>query len=186
MNAGDLLIQSITDAFRYIFQNINGKFLSTSQKLFAIQTLQDQFRPDVIGLAEPNLNWTAHQCQHLRTAVSYSWPHHRSVTASCPPDPASPAISNRLQGGVAQISHGKHSGQISSYYSDPLGRWCSQSLRIKDNRFITIITAYRPCSTAVDPTTNTIIAQQSRELRKHGISKHPRPQFLKDLSKFIL
>ena len=48
------------------------------------------------------------------------------------------------------------------------------------------MTAYRPGSTAIDPTTNATIAQQSRQLRKHGISTHPRPQFLKDLSKFIL
>ena len=160
--------------------------MSTCQKLFTIQTLQDQFHPDVIGLAEPNINWTAHQRQLLTTAINYSWPHHRSVTTSCPPDPASPVKSNRLQGGIAQITHGKHSGHISAFHADPLGRWSSQSLRLKNNKFITIITAYRPCSTAINPKSNTIIAQQSRYLRKHGISKHPWPQFLKDLSKFIL
>ena len=183
VNAGDQLTQTPTDAFCHIFQNINGKFLSTCQKLFTIQTLQDQFRPDAIGLAETNIDWTTHQRQHLKTVVDYSWPHHRSATTSCPPDPASPVRSNRLQGGIAQMTHSEHSGHVSAFHADPLGRWSSQSLRIKNDEFLTIVTACRPCSTAIDPTSNTIVAQQSRQLRQHGVSKHPRPQFLKDLSK---
>ena len=51
---------------------------------------------------------------------------------------------------------------------------------------LTIITAYCPCKSKIDPTTNTIITQQYHKYRKRGIHLHPRKQFLKDITKFIL
>ena len=112
-----------SNTFRCAFQNINGKFASSSQKLFTLQTLLDldQFHPDIIGLTEPNVNWTSKQCQNLKTTVNYSWPHHHSVATNCPTDPAFPVCSPHSKGGMVQITHGKHSGRISSFHADPLG-----------------------------------------------------------------
>jgi len=86
-----------------------------------------------------------------------------------------------------QLSHGKHTGRIVTQTKDPLGRWVSQSLQIKNHKTITFITAYRPCDQAVTKGSgNTTVQQQHLQLKRRGINTHPRYQFDQDLQKFIL
>ena len=67
-----------------------------------------------------------------------------------------------------------------------MGRWSSQKLRLKNNKFLTIITAYQPFISTIDPGSGTIAAQQLKKYCSKGINNHPRAQFLKDLKTYIL
>ena len=172
-------------SFCYLFHNTNGKFISAAQKHFVTTTILEQYQPDAFGLTEPNIPWNRHHRNLIKASMCHHWPHHKLVASNC--------LSNKIygnnerqQGGSLQIFHGRHSGRISHFHEDKFGRWVSQTLRLKDNRKLTIITAHRPCQSPIDPKSNTIMCQQCREYRKRGLRTHPRQQFLVDFQKYAL
>lgn len=72
--------------------------------------------------------------------------------------------------------HGSHNGRIFHHEGDSLGRWATQILRLKNNRSLSITTAYRPCSSSLaNAGEGTILKQQFRELRRQGIA-NPNPR----------
>ena len=68
---------------------------------------------------------------------------------------------SNLQRGLLQTIQGKHSRRFVNHYSDPLGRWTSQSLRLKNDKILTTITAYRPCQKLVEAGSSTKVTQES-------------------------
>ena len=85
-----------------------------------------------------------------------------------------------------QSIQGKYSGRITSHHSDPLRRWSTQSIRLKNDKILSIISAYRPGSAEVEAGSLTIITQQSLVYKSNNITTHPRKQFLHDLKTYIL
>ena len=137
--------------------------------------------PCIIGLAEANLNWS-----HLHTKTSvYSslkarWPQLRVATSHL--DGAFPSCPFTQAVGCLQLTSGRTSGRVQGWFSDPLGRWCAQTLLGASNHQITKITAYRVCQTA---RSGLLIAykQQRWYLITQTNSLHPDPRqsMLKDL-----
>lgn len=122
-----------------------------------------------MGITEPNIQWTPQQAAQLRTATQALWPYSKEVHGNCIPDAHFHDPTSRQQGGIVQFLHGTHNGRIYQHSTDPLGRWATQVLRLKEGRSLAIITAYRPCNASLATAgPGTIIMQQYRELRKRG------------------
>ena len=117
--------------------------------------------------------------------MSLHWPHHRTAYSNCK-DTDVPDKEKYLQGGTLQTLHGRHSGRLCHHHTDSLGRWSVQTLRLRNNKKLAIITAYRPCKMQINAGSNTVVTQQWKQLRKKNISQHPRSRFLYDLKMLIL
>ena len=126
-------------------------------KNLTLHTVLEQHQPDTIDLAETNVPWDIDHCRELKIIVNLHWPHHRSISSHCSPDPALPPNETHLPGGSLQLTHGEHSGQIQSFHSDKCGRWTSQSPRLKNNKCLTVITAHCPCDTTPNPLSNIVV-----------------------------
>lgn len=87
------------------------------------------------------------------------FPKMGDPTTYCSLNPT-PPNEKCLPGGLLQLTHGKHSGRITSFNKDNYSGWVSQSLCLKNNKFLTIITACRPNDTTLDPLSNAIAQQQ--------------------------
>ena len=56
-----------------------------------------------------------------------------------------------------------------------------QNTTFKNDKLLTIITAYQQCIFTIDLGSSTIAAQQLKQYCSKGINNHPRVQFLQDL-----
>ena len=103
--------------------------------------------PHIVGLAETNLNWSHF---HTKTSVYSSlkacWPQLRVATTHL--DGAFPSCPSTQAGSCLQLTSGCTSGRVQGSFSDPMGRWCSQTLLGASSHQITIITEYRVCQAA--------------------------------------
>ena len=97
-------------AFRYLFQNINGKFNNLLQKNTALTPLL-QLQPDIMGLIEPNVMWNQTQRSEYYTTLKHHWPQQKSALAYCNDSDLKPTC-RHLQGGTAQTVHGRHTGRV--------------------------------------------------------------------------
>ena len=139
----------------------------------------------IICLAETNLNWS-----HIPTKTSiYSllkawWPHLHVATAYL--EGAFPCCPPSHPGGCFQIISDRVSRPVLHTHSDPMGRWCSQTLQSKANHQISFITAYRVCQTARSGPL-TAYKQQRRYLITHfnNTTSNPRNAMLADLTSYI-
>ena len=82
--------------------------------------------------------------------------------------------------------HHLPSGRVHNTFSDPMGRWCSQTLQSKSNQKISFITAYRVCQTAWSGPL-TAYKQKCRHLITHFYvtSPHLQESMLADLTTYI-
>jgi len=153
-------------------------------------TLQDltNIGPDVLGISEPNIQWTSKQTDQFRQAIHSLWPYSKAVYGNCPPDAHFSDPSSSQQGGIVQVIHGSHSGRIFSHSVDHLGRWATQIIRLKQGKSLAIISAYRPCDTNLATAgEGTVVKQQFRELRRRGLPQpNPRQLFLRDLQTHVI
>ena len=126
--------------FHDIFQNINRKFNKQLQKnnIFNIIT---SFNADSFGFSEPNIHWTHTQQSQYRHILTHHWPHHCLVFTKFKSSLTDDLTSDWLPGGTVQTLHGRHAGRVSSFYADQFGRWVSQTLKLKNEKKLTIITA---------------------------------------------
>jgi hypothetical protein len=91
------------------------------------------------------------------------------------------------QGGNVHICTSHWTGQIVKRIDDQrnMGRWTGQKYRLKENRYLTVITAYRPCrysKTHLLKATQTVHHQQTTLLEKQGfVDPDPRKIFIDDL-----
>eukprot|EP00957_Ditylum_brightwellii_P083130 6320468-Ditylum_brightwellii.AAC.1 len=79
------------------------------------------------------------------------------------------------------------SGRIINKNSNPsgLGRWSYVKIDGRDQRQVTVVTAYRPCLQH-NPGNNTVTAQQIRIMRQNGVNKpKPRMAWIQDIKHHI-
>jgi hypothetical protein len=130
----------INTHLRIVFQNCNTLSKDHFTRFSYLNRLK-LLEPHIFGLVETNLNWS-----HFPTKTSvYSslkacWSQLRVTTS--PLEGAFPSCPSTQAGGCLQLTSGRTSGQVQRSLSDPMGRWCSQTLQGASNQLITIITAY--------------------------------------------
>jgi hypothetical protein len=147
----------------------------------ALKSLRD-LQVDIIGCAETKIEWTDRDRQQ---AVSYAKCQFGHTTIATSNSDYSVGYKHQ-PGGTAMILTKNTSSRYHSKINDPsgLGRWSGFKLYAKENKYIHIITAYRPhVDTKHD--SSTTFQQQIRLLQNSGV-KNPDPQLiLNDLAKFV-
>jgi exonuclease III len=89
-------------------------------------------------------------------------------------------------GGTLQISMGHITGRIICSYTDPLGRWVSQTFKGRNGMSLTIISAYQVVNDSPHLGLTTAAAQQRSLLTQMNYSEcNPRKAFKQDLRKYL-
>ena len=146
----------------------------------------NRMQADVVCLFEINLDTTKTKVQSsLHDSARSIFDHYRlKVTSS-----TIPSKNDFKPGGCAIISINNISGRVITTGDDLLGRWCYQTLGCKNNRKLTIISAYQVCQQEIKEGNRikslTATVQQISMLRQQGRDITPRQAFIQDLRKFI-
>jgi exonuclease III len=177
MPFGDTYEEKSKDTFRLAFNNINGLSLS-SQSLHDFLSVTQDLQLDWIGLAETHLDSTK--------------PHVRAQFKSAMQSPQGfPAVNcifsasdinfgtDRKRGGVLQMSINNLATRTIASYSDPYGRFTSQTHIGKNGNLLTIITGYRVGDTSQGPA--SAYAQQRAMLVSQNRPAKPRALFNVDI-----
>jgi len=155
------------DTFRIMLQNPRGlKLFSNNVEVHYSLAICQELGVSALCMPETNINW-GHKLAHtiLHNAARKTWEHY-SYSVSHTEDKFTTA---NQPGGTATILANKWISRIVDKGTDPfgLGRWNNITLRGKNEKRVTLITAYRVCIqtlSACGQTTAT--AQQHRMLSK--------------------
>lgn len=141
---------------------------------------------DIATFVQTSINWRfLHLRNRLRMSLQRMFPKHKLNISRNKFSSEQPA----LPGGCAQIVTGNWSGRIIEFIHDfrNMGRWCGIKLRLKGDRHLYLITAYRVCqqsSAHIGP--ETAYLQQEYMLSLEGfVSPDPRKQVILDLMQSI-
>jgi hypothetical protein len=179
------------NCFRVYYQNINGLTSGESLNQWAdiVNTMKDH-KCDIFGYSETNTNW---QYQNTKTRINHiinkQFPNSSTTLSD---NRFNPNDSSRyLPGGAIQSCTGYWTSRLISTIHDPrkMGRWTGQKFRLKANRTLTIITAYRSCkknNTNNKSTSISTYRQQSVMLTEDGYeTPDPRKVFIQDIITLI-
>ena len=184
---GDTIEVKCDNTVRIYFQNVNSFGLSQgTNKVNTILRSMQTMECDIATFVQTSINWRfLHLRNRLRMSLQRLFPIHKLNIARNKFNSEQPA----LPGGCAQIVTGNWSGRVIEFIHDfrNMGRWCGVKLRLKGDRHLYLITAYRVCqqsSAHIGP--ETAYRQQELMLALEGfVSPDPRKQFILDLMKCI-
>jgi hypothetical protein len=145
---------------------------------------------EICGLAETNTDWEYKSTKDELTnkaknifrnsALNFSNNQFRSEHKT-----------SYQPGGCIHICTNHWTGTIIQKIDDDrnMGRWTGQKYRLKGDRYLTIITAYRPCrysSSHFQKATQTVHSQQATMLKDQGLEEpDPRKIFIDDMIKLV-
>jgi hypothetical protein len=182
----DMHIPISPDLTRLYFINLNG--LSLKDKSVKFRELCEEIQASDIHLfaaAEHNLDtnkFAVRKC--LQDTARKTFKQHSLQLATS----SIPAEKFYKPGGTMIMAQGDIVGRIKERGSDPLGRWTWIKLVGKDQKLITLISAYQVCAKPTNRSGTTAYHQQESLLRQRGIKKakaKPRKYFYRDLNEFI-
>jgi hypothetical protein len=177
-------IPSPPNTTRLYFINLNG--LNLEKKAVKFRDLCEELRKADLHLfsaAKHNLDTNKFAVQqNLQNIARKSFPHQCIQTAT------SSTLANKFYkpGGTLIMAQGDLVGRIKDRGSDSLGRWSWMTMVGKNQRLVTVISAYQVCIRPTNRTGTTAYHQQESLLRQKGIKKaKPRKYFQHDLDEFI-
>ena len=121
-------------------------------------------------MTETNTNWNIPGVyEDIKRKLNKVWKRNKLTTSN-----SYERTKTKYQpGGTATLITSKSVQRISNAGSDHLGRWSYVTLKGKNGRKITLVTAYRVCpNTLATAGPTTCWMQQWRALRKKGVEKH--------------
>lgn len=182
---GDTFREELEDNnIRFAFQNIHGLSHHSGLHVSTEIDAMSQWNISVMGMAETNRAWTAHQRFDHDFMMTSHFPSSRTLYASAPIH----AHDQTYQPGGNLLSvTGRTTGRIYDYGTDEMGRFCWYALRGKRDEGVLVVVAYRVCHKASDkPGPFTAYQQQHTYLRTLGVANpNPRSQVLKDIATLI-
>ena len=174
--------------FRIYGQNTNGLNLGHDGGDFA-EFCENMFQLEVDcwGIFETNLDTTQHHVgEKLYRTIQKHFDHSRlSFGSSNITSPKAPRYYK--PGGTLLATQGKYTGRISKTGCDPMGRWSCHTFSCKNNKSLTVISAYQVCDQPlIDSSTDciksfTASSQQVSMLRQQDRFCSPREAFIIDL-----
>ena len=174
-----------TTSTRFAYTNING--IPSDQNQFSKAHVLFQWMLDnnisLLGLAETNLHWPLAQPTIHSIARGY-FDDSRLATSSHDSD----SQSSYLPGGTAMLTVSPWSPYVTQHADpSPLGRWSSQTFKGRNDRRLTVITAYRPCRDNIATAgPDTSFARQYHYLLQSGnTSPNPPQMLLSDLTTYL-
>jgi hypothetical protein len=181
----NVVINDLRSTFRFLSNNINGFVMKNEGgELLEELTVLKELQASAACFQETNKNWKRVGVYGaVKKVFSNVWRKNKLVTSS-----SGERTSTAYQpGGTASAVFDKWVSQVCASGSDSLGRWSYLTLKGKQSRKITIISAYRVCVNSLDQAGSaTCWKQQWRQLKKRGhTDPDPRKIFVKDFSAFI-
>ena len=179
------------DSIRIYFQNINGLLMGTKEERWT-EHLDNMKKAgcDIFGLAEPNTNWNSKNIRKIINIIANE--KFNNITTNLSENRFQPnSKSSFLPGGTLQSCCNHWTGRILQHYTDPrkLGRWTGHQYRLKENKTLSVITAYRTCYqslTNLKLESRTASNQQVILLQEDGIiNPNPREIFVEDMIKVL-
>jgi len=179
---GDVCLLKSQQNLRFVFQNINGLPAVVGPKDSSIMSFIQEKEIDFLGVAEVNINWSRVQQKQLLSYRTKGW--FDLIKVSQAHNARIPWKSSFQRGGVASYIIGSSVSHVIEVHIDQkgLGRWSLTRLRGRNNKFLSIVTAYRPVPSH-DPGSSYI--QQQTVLIAMGCIADPRTQFFVDLREAI-
>jgi len=169
------------DTLRIVLQNVDGipAYKKGDLKMDSLHSFTQEAEIDILALTELNSAWDCIDYQARLPARTKGWweANQWSVTHN-----KQDTFGDVFQpGGAAILTLNKFAHKTTKPGDDTtgLGRWCWTRLRGKENHFLRIVSAYRPCESDGHLTT---YQQQIRWFSKQGKDICPRKQILTDLS----
>lgn len=140
---GDSIEVKSSNSVRIYFKNVNSFGLSQGNtKINTILQSMQQVDCDIMNFVQTSINWRfLHLRNRLHIALKNIFPINKLNISRNKFVSHQPA----LPGGCAQIVKGDWSGRIVEYIHDfrNMGRWCGIKIRLKGERHLYLITAYR-------------------------------------------
>jgi hypothetical protein len=179
-----MIIPSPSNTTRLYFINLNG--LNLQKKAAKFRDLCEEMRNanvDLFAAAEHNLDTNKFAVrQSLQDIAQKSFQHHCIQTATS----TTTADKFYKPGGTLIMTQGDLVGRIKDRGSDQMGRWTWIKLVGKNQRLVTVISAYQVCTRPTNKTGTTAYHQQECLLRLRGVKNaNPRKYFQRDLNEFI-
>jgi ribonuclease HI len=184
---GSSMDTSDPSCFRIFFQNINGLTAGKSMERWhdTVTTMHHK-KCEIFGLAETNTNWESYNIKTNINRIINRYNVNSSTNFSC--NRYNPDKKSRFQpGGTLQSCTGHWKSRCISTIHDlrNMGRWTGQIFQLKNNKTLTVITAYRPCKQSNNinnKTSSTTYRQQTIMLTEEGfINPDPRKFFIDDI-----
>jgi hypothetical protein len=171
-----------SSTIRFYFNNINGvrPYHDWTRLKAAVHTLSE-FKVDIFGAAETNLDWTP-QSKQIARNMCQSVYKNATITTSSSNDHGK---TEYQPGGTLTVVTGKWTGRCSHQVTDKsgMGRWSGQVLQKSDNQLLYVVTAYRPVEVSSVTDSHTFYHQNWTILRNTGHQDpNPPKQFYLDLS----
>ena len=181
---GDPIQDKPETTIRFAFQNVNGLSRPCGLALPSEIEAMDEYKIDVIGMAETNRPWTLQQRSTYDAYMQMRFLSCRTNYSAAPPISY---LDTYQPGGTLLSITGHNTGRIAHSGSDTMGRYCWYKLRGRRDEGVLVITAYRVCQEATNnPGPLTAFQQQYSSLLSRGVQKpNPRQQTLSDLSALI-
>jgi hypothetical protein len=179
------------DSFRIYFQNING--ITTGQDMErwdnVVSTMKDNCC-EIFGLAETNTNWKSYNINNnLDHILRNKFSHSSTILSSNRFNPTN--VTAYQPGGTLQTCTGHWVSRCIGKIIDDrhMGRWTGQTFQLKQQKTLSIITAYRPCkrnNVNNKSTSSSTYRQQTVLLMEEGIDDpDPRQMFIDDMITLI-
>jgi ribonuclease HI len=189
---GSSMDSNKNECFRIYYQNINGITSSDSMEKWNdhVSSMKDNCC-EIFGLAETNTNW---KCPNIKTEldniINKTFPHSSTIFSSNKFNPTD--VSRYQPGGALQSCTGHWVSRCIDKIHDNrnMGRWTGQTFQLKQQKILTVITAYRPCKRSninSKSTSSSSYRQQTVMLMEEGYNDpDPRQIFIEDMISLII
>ena len=177
------------DNFRLFFQNTNSLRLMNKEESKWDSCLDFMLSKqcDIFGFVETCVDWNRPELiSKINTATSIKFTNNITTFSNN----SFPSISPYQPGGTMQTATHHWAGRYEKSIIDKrnMGRWSGQQFRLKDNKKLIIITAYRPCPNGINDRkiSKATSRQQVIMLRQQGFANpNPRTTFIDDIITLI-
>lgn len=179
-SVGDSFLVKHEHTNRLVYTNINS--CQKTEKFTNCMQVCKDFKCDIIAFGETKANGKRKDLIEKFKAIARNKFEHVAITPSRNRATASGTFQ---AGGTLIASTGHWKGRAIQHIHDPrkLGRWSGQKFRLKNDRYMVVISAYRVCkqsSRSAGP--DTALSQQHTLLREDGFTNpNPRKQFIDDM-----
>ena len=184
---GDEITVKNNYTVRIYSQNLNSCKLSQGMdKWNDIMTSMSKASCDIMNFVQTSANWKLLEIRNrMHAPVCNHMPIYKLIVGKNRFD----STQMNLLGGTAQIANGDWTGRITQNLQDQrgLGRLCGTKLRLKHDRSLYIISAYRVCDQCISEVgIETAFGQQHDMLSMEGFT-YPQPhcQFNEDLMTYV-
>jgi hypothetical protein len=164
---GSLITTKPVDSIRLYFNNINGArpYHDWTRRKAANHQLAE-LHVDIFGAADTNLDWSFQSCQIARTTCQLFFKNAVISTSSS----SDHGKSDFQPGGTITAITGKWTGRCSHSIADKsgMGRWSGYMLQKANQKYVHIMTAYRPVSASNTGDSHTFYQQNWNIIRNTG------------------